>query len=212
MIRLFLLKSYLRWSLIGTLATEKRCHRQEWEQASWPTARGGSISRWDLRYHGLGSDDKAPVVVKCLKIELCFLNREELTNIKCHIFVWNSDRSNDRMWQRILLERWLLPSLAELEVLCWLLFISRGSGVASVSYKTVRLMVSMKLRCTDWVLYVVMWCIPQCLRRGHREGFTEQSPTFGTPLQYSCLENPWIEEPGGLQSMGSLRVGNDWAT
>ena len=23
---------------------------------------------------------------------------------------------------------------------------------------------------------------------------------------------PWTEEPGGLQSMGSLRVGNDWAT
>ena len=31
----------------------------------------------------------------------------------------------------------------------------------------------------------------------------------GTPLQYSCLENPWIEEPGRLQSIGSLRVGND---
>ena len=30
----------------------------------------------------------------------------------------------------------------------------------------------------------------------------------GTPLQYSCLENPWMEEPGGLQSMGSLRVGH----
>jgi len=28
----------------------------------------------------------------------------------------------------------------------------------------------------------------------------------GTPLQYSCLENPWMEEPGRLQSMGSLRV------
>ena len=27
------------------------------------------------------------------------------------------------------------------------------------------------------------------------------------PLQYSCLENPWTEEPGGLQSMGSQRVG-----
>ena len=26
----------------------------------------------------------------------------------------------------------------------------------------------------------------------------------GTPLQYSCLENPWTEESGGLQSMGSL--------
>ena len=34
----------------------------------------------------------------------------------------------------------------------------------------------------------------------------------GTPLQYSCLENPWTEEPGRLQSMGSIRVGNDWGT
>ena len=34
----------------------------------------------------------------------------------------------------------------------------------------------------------------------------------GTPLHYSCLENPWVEEPGRLQSMGSLRVGHDWAT
>ena len=24
----------------------------------------------------------------------------------------------------------------------------------------------------------------------------------GSPLQYSCLENPMAEEPGGLQSMG----------
>ena len=31
----------------------------------------------------------------------------------------------------------------------------------------------------------------------------------GTPLQYSCLENPRDREPGGLQSMGSLRVGHD---
>ena len=23
---------------------------------------------------------------------------------------------------------------------------------------------------------------------------------------------PWVEEPGGLQSTGSLRVGHDWAT
>ena len=34
----------------------------------------------------------------------------------------------------------------------------------------------------------------------------------GTPLQYSCLETPWTEEPGRLQSMGLLRVGHDWAT
>ena len=28
-------------------------------------------------------------------------------------------------------------------------------------------------------------------------------------LQYSCLENPWTETPGGLQSVGSQRVGHD---
>ena len=28
----------------------------------------------------------------------------------------------------------------------------------------------------------------------------------GSPLQYSCLENPWTEEPGGLQPMGLQRV------
>ena len=25
-------------------------------------------------------------------------------------------------------------------------------------------------------------------------------------------QSPWTEEPGGLQPMGSLRVGHDWAT
>ena len=37
----------------------------------------------------------------------------------------------------------------------------------------------------------------------------------GNPVQYSCLERScqaWTEEPGRLQSMGSLRVGQDLAT
>ena len=34
----------------------------------------------------------------------------------------------------------------------------------------------------------------------------------GMALQYSCLENPWTENPGGLQSVGSRRVQHDWAT
>ena len=28
----------------------------------------------------------------------------------------------------------------------------------------------------------------------------------GNPLQYSCLGNPWTEEPGSLQSTGSQRL------
>ena len=32
---------------------------------------------------------------------------------------------------------------------------------------------------------------------------------YGNPLQYSCLEMPWIEEPGRLLSIGLQRVGHD---
>ena len=31
-------------------------------------------------------------------------------------------------------------------------------------------------------------------------------------FQHSCLKIPWTEEPGGLQSIGSQRVGHDLAT
>ena len=34
----------------------------------------------------------------------------------------------------------------------------------------------------------------------------------GNPLQYSCLGNPIDRESGGLQSMGSQRVGHNLAT
>ena len=33
----------------------------------------------------------------------------------------------------------------------------------------------------------------------------------GNSLQYSCQKIPWTEEPGRIQSMGSQRVGHDWA-
>ena len=53
-----------------------------------------------------------------------------------------------------------------------------------------------------WILYLVLLLVLNPL---HGEG-------NGTPLPYSCLENPMDGEPGGLQSMGLLRVGHDWAT
>ena len=31
----------------------------------------------------------------------------------------------------------------------------------------------------------------------------------GNPLQYSCWKIPWAEEPGGLHSNGSQRVGHN---
>ena len=38
-----------------------------------------------------------------------------------------------------------------------------------------------------------------------------RSPGEGndSPFQYSCLGNPWTEEPGGLQPMGLQRVRHD---
>ena len=34
----------------------------------------------------------------------------------------------------------------------------------------------------------------------------------GNPLKYSCLGNPWTEEPAGPQFIGSQKVGHDWVT
>ena len=33
----------------------------------------------------------------------------------------------------------------------------------------------------------------------------------GNPLWYSCLESPWTEQPGRLQSIGSQRVRHNWS-
>ena len=40
-----------------------------------------------------------------------------------------------------------------------------------------------------------------------------RSPGEGhsNPLQYSCLENPMDRGAGGLQPMGSQRIGQDWS-
>ena len=54
-------------------------------------------------------------------------------------------------------------------------------------------------------------------RQGRRHGLIpglRRSPGEGNgnSLQYSCLGNPWTEEPGGLQSMGLQRVDHDLVT
>ena len=43
-----------------------------------------------------------------------------------------------------------------------------------------------------------------------RGGGTEEKAS--TPLRTLAWKIPWTEEPGRLQSIGSLRVGHDWAT
>ena len=67
-----------------------------------------------------------------------------------------------------------------------------------------------------------LWCwrrllrVPWTARRSNQSILKEISPGISLEemmlklkLQYSCLEIPWMEEPGRLQSMGSLRVKHD---
>ena len=75
---------------------------------------------------------------------------------------------------------------------------------------------------------IINWCFCKPLNPGGSEGKASacnagdlgsitglgRSPQEGegNPLQCSSWRIPWTEEPGGLQSMGLLRVGHDWAT
>ena len=42
--------------------------------------------------------------------------------------------------------------------------------------------------------------------------YTHTEKAMATHSSTLAWKIPWMEEPGGLQSMGSLRVGHDWAT
>ena len=49
------------------------------------------------------------------------------------------------------------------------------------------------------LVFTIWWCA--CVGEGS-----------GTPSSTLAWKIPWMEEPGRLQSMGSRRVGHDWAT
>ena len=53
----------------------------------------------------------------------------------------------------------------------------------------------------------------QCRRLGLIPGLGKSlGEGNGYSLPYSCLENPWTKEAGGLQSMGSQRIRHNWMT
>ena len=74
-----------------------------------------------------------------------------------------------------------------------------------------------RTRLSDWTELNWSGKEPTCQCRRHKkhvfDPWVRKSPGGGhsNPFQYSCLEIPWTEEPGGLQSMGLQRVGHDWS-
>ena len=54
-----------------------------------------------------------------------------------------------------------------------------------------------------WYLTIVLICVS--LMTNGEKAMAPHSSTLAWRI-------PWMEEPGGLQSMGSRRVGHDWAT
>ena len=55
------------------------------------------------------------------------------------------------------------------------------------------------------ILCSATWIVSDSLRPHRSQTVAPQSSTLAWKI-------PWMEEPGGLQSMGLLRVGHDWAT
>ena len=87
-----------------------------------------------------------------------------------------------------------IPWIFQARILEWVaISYSRGLPQPGIKLKT---SVSSGLGLTVQILYL---CVNSL-------GIGEDN---GTPLQYSCLENPMDKEPGRLQSMGWLRVGQD---
>ena len=57
--------------------------------------------------------------------------------------------------------------------------------------------------------HYIYHCRQESLRRNRVAFIVNNGEGTDTPLQYSCLEIPWTEEPGRLQSTGSQRVGHN---
>ena len=57
--------------------------------------------------------------------------------------------------------------------------------------------------------HYIYYCRQESLRRNRVALIVNNGEGTDTPLQYSCLEIPWTEEPGRLQSTGSQRVGHN---
>ena len=52
--------------------------------------------------------------------------------------------------------------------------------------------------------------LPTSSPHHHCQVLRSPSVGNGNPLQYSCLENSWTEEPGRLQFMGLQRIRHNW--
>ena len=62
----------------------------------------------------------------------------------------------------------------------------------------------------EWVICVITYIKEKKnYSDSHPTTLEKEMATHSSPLAWRI---PWTEEPGGLQSMGSWRVGNDWAT
>ena len=64
-------------------------------------------------------------------------------------------------------------------------------------------------RSGSWIITNWKWQRERLIYRLLSPAMEKAMATHSSTLAWKI---PWMEEPGGLQSMGSLRVGHDWAT
>ena len=138
------------------------------------------------------------------------------------------------VWNRWRVGNCCMPQGAQLGALWWLRGVSWGGREAQEVYIYIYILyIYIKL----WLLHVVVWqkATQHCkaiflqlknklasggasaCNAGHvasipGSGRSSPEEGNGNPLHYSCLGNPWTEEPSRLQSMRLQRVRHDWAT
>ena len=76
--------------------------------------------------------------------------------------------------------------------------------------------ITVSIRVHSRILYGLdRWIMTYIHHYSFIQSFVNCLPTsvsFCIPTSTLAWKMPWMEEPGGLQSMGLLRVGHDWAT
>ena len=100
-----------------------------------------------------------------------------------------------------------------MDLLCWNHSIFHDHAIASSS------IITLLFGCCELVNYLWSKSLITCSYDNQRDcGFGEAVTFKGFPEKAMAThsstlawKSPWTEEPGRLQSMGSLRVGHDWA-